>query len=87
MSIQDRAAQFPPFAALTGFEDTVMETARLTDTKRELAEDKIEEINDKLEYLTDMIAEKPEIALTYFVQDEKKRRRQLCVQDWKRKEA
>ncbi len=72
MSIQDRAAQFSPFAALTGFEDAVRETARFTDTKRELADDEIEAINDKLLYLLDKITEKPEIALTYFVQDERK---------------
>lgn len=72
MSVQDRAAQFSPFAALTGFDDAVKETARFTDTKRELAEDEIEKINEALNRLSDMINENPQIVLTYFKKDEKK---------------
>ena len=72
MSVQDRAAQFSPFAALTGFDDAVRETARFTDTKRELADDEIEKINEVLNRLSDMINENPQIELTYFKKDEKK---------------
>ena len=48
MKVADRAAQFAPFAALTGFEDAVKETARITERKHELTEDKIAEINECL---------------------------------------
>ena len=51
MSMHDRAAQFSPFAALTGYEDAVEETARLTDSKIELDDDKVEDINVKLQLI------------------------------------
>ena len=63
---------FSVFSGVTAGEDAVKKMARFTDTKRELADDEIEAINDKLQFLSDMITEKPEIAVTYFVQDEKK---------------
>ena len=51
MSIYDRAAQFSPFAALTGHEAAIKETARLTEEQVELDEDKQEELNEKLQTL------------------------------------
>lgn len=72
MSNMNRAAQFAPFAALTGYEESIKETARLTDRKRELSEDDIEEINAKLNFIQEHINERPEVAITYFQPDERK---------------
>lgn len=72
MPMQDRAAQFSPFAALTGYDDAIDETARLTGRKIELGEEAKEILDRKLQYLRDVISEKPEISVTYFVPDEKK---------------
>ena len=72
MSMSDRAAQFSPFAALVGYDDEVDEAARLTDSRIELTEDGINELNDNLNRLLDCIDEKPEIRVTYFIPDEKK---------------
>ena len=72
MSMLDRAAQFSPFAALTGYEDAIQETGRLTDTKVEIGEEVREELDRKQQYLQDIIADRPEITITYFVPDEKK---------------
>lgn len=72
MSIADRAAQFSPFAALVGYDDAVAETARLTDSKVELTEDKMSELNADLNRLLDSLDEQPQISVTYFVPDEKK---------------
>lgn len=72
MSMHDRAAQFSPFAALTGYEDAVEETARLTDSKIELDDDKVADINTKLQLIKEHLSELPEVTVTYFVQDEKK---------------
>ena len=72
MSMSDRAAQFSPFAALVGYGDAVAETARLTDSRIELTEDEINELNVSLNRLLDNLDEQPEIKVTYFVPDEKK---------------
>ena len=72
MSPYDRAAQFSPFAALTGYEESVVETARLTNERIDLTDDAIEIINNKLRYLEDNIANRPKINVTYFVPDELK---------------
>lgn len=72
MSRQSRAAQFSPFAALTGYDAAIDETARLTDEKIELDEDMVNDINAKLQYIKDNIDECPEITVEYFVPDEKK---------------
>lgn len=72
MSISDRAAQFSPFAALTGFEEAVNETARLTEGYIELEEEQIADINRSLVYLAKHLDEQPEITLTYFLPDNKK---------------
>lgn len=72
MSMHDRAAQFSPFAALVGYDDEVAETARLTDSKKELTEDEITALNDNLNRLLDMLDEQPTVKVTYFVPDERK---------------
>ena len=72
MSRMNRAAQFAPFAALTGYEESIEETARLTDRKIELCEDDIEDINIKLNFIKEHIKERPEVIVTYFQPDAKK---------------
>ena len=72
MSNHDRAAQFAPFAALTGYEDSIDETARLTDEKIELSEQVLEELDQKLQYLASCLEETPIIQITHFVPDERK---------------
>lgn len=68
----DRAAQFSPFAALTGHRDMIAEAARLTEEKIELEEGEKEEITARLQILLGKIKEKPEAVVTYFVPDGKK---------------
>ncbi len=72
MPMTDRAAQFMPFAALTGYEDAVRETARLTDEKVELTEDEKAALDMRLQRLADEIASRPTVTLTYFQPDKKK---------------
>lgn len=72
MPMGDRAAQFSPFAALTGYEDAIDETARLTDARVELGESAVEELERKLTDLAAHISERPEISVTYFVPDARK---------------
>ncbi len=72
MSMAERAAQFAPFAALTGYEESLNETARITDQKIELDENAIEELDARLQFLADHLSDKPEITAVYFVKDEKK---------------
>ena len=72
MSMLDRAAQFSPFAALTGYDDAIKETGRLTDEKIEMDEDRKATLDMKQAYLIEMIDEQPEISITYFLPDAKK---------------
>ena len=72
MSNMNRAAQFAPFAALTGYEESIAETARLTDRRIELSEYEIEELNAKLNFIQDHIKEHPKVTVTYFQPDERK---------------
>lgn len=71
MSMYDRAAQFSPFAALTGFEGVIAETGRLTDRKVELPESEKVLLDQKLTLIDDVIQDKhhPEITVVYFVPD------------------
>lgn len=72
MSNVDRAAQFSSFAALTGYEEQIEETARLTDGKLQLSAEEIESLNSNMNYLMDNIALCPEAEIIYFVPDERK---------------
>lgn len=91
MSPVDRAAQFSPFAALTGYDAAVQEAGRLTCDRAELDEDARLEINDVLMELSRHLQEEPEVAVTHFVPDERKaggqylvtkgRVRRICPQD------
>lgn len=72
MSRQERAFQFSPFAALTGHENAIKETARLTDKRVELDEYMKDVINQRLRLTEEWINDKPEIEITYFEPDEKK---------------
>ena len=69
MSLEQRSAQFAPFAALTGYDGQVKETARLTNRKIELDEEQKLELNFKIQF---KIKEQPQIEITYFVPDERK---------------
>ena len=72
MSINDRAAQFAPFAALTGFEGSITEAARETNTRIELDELRKEELNEALRMIADRLPTPTEIAVTYFQTDARK---------------
>lgn len=72
MPLYDRAAQFAPFAALTGYDDLVDETARVTDEKIELGESQREVLDRQQAFIAIHINEKPLIEVTYFVADTKK---------------
>lgn len=72
MAVSDRAAQFSPFAALTGHDAAIKETARLTDERVAIDEYMKDVLNNKLRIILDRIKEHPQIAITYFQPDEKK---------------
>ena len=72
MSLYDRAAQFAPFKALTGYEDDVEETARLTDRRIELDADTIERLDARLRLLEEHFADAPAVSIAYFRPDERK---------------
>ena len=72
MSIMDRAAQFSPFAALTGYEDAVEETARLTQAIREMDETKRALLDQKLRILVEKQGTQQLVRVTYFVPDARK---------------
>jgi hypothetical protein len=72
MSLEQRSAQFAPFAALTGHAEAINETARLTDKKIEIDDELKEIINIKLQKIKEKINLKPKVSITYFVPDKKK---------------
>lgn len=72
MSMLGRAAQFSPFAALTGYEDAVKETARETEARVELDDEAKEMLDRKLELIRSVLSEEPEVVFTCFVPDERK---------------
>ena len=72
MPIHDRAAQFSPFAALVGYDDAVEETARLTDSKREISEEEMVLLNASLVKLAEHINQHPLISIDYFIPDQLK---------------
>ena len=69
MPMIDRAAQFSPFAALTGFDDAIEETGRLTQFKITLAESAIAELDRVLASLSENIRQQPSVTVTYFQED------------------
>ena len=72
MSCRDRAAQFAPFAALTGFDGAIAETARLTEDRIELDECEKGALNEQLQRIQAHIRLRPEITFTRFLPDERK---------------
>jgi hypothetical protein len=72
MSRSNRAAQFSPFAALTGYDSLVAESARVTDQKVKLSDEEYEVLNKRLNYLQDHLSELPIIQVLYFEPDKKK---------------
>lgn len=72
MPVSARAAQFAPFAALTGFGDAIQETARLTESAPELPEDRLAELDEKMRLLCALPPDKREVTVTYFVPDKRK---------------
>lgn len=69
MTLHDRAAQFAPFAALTGFGAAITETARLTERTPVLSEEEAAMLNEQLRWLSENIKSKPETKITFFVPD------------------
>lgn len=72
MDCIDRAAQFSPFAALTGYEAALEETGRLTEERIELDEDVKAELDRSFQRIRKQLSEKPLVSLTYFKPDERK---------------
>lgn len=72
MTKESRAAQFAPFAALTGHSDAIKETERLTETKIELTEEEKLKLNEKLQIINENINTHPKVTITYFEYDKKK---------------
>ena len=72
MPMSDRAAQFAPFAALTGYDAAIKETGRLTDERIELDEESLTALNVRYQMLTDALEKRPEVRITYFKPDERK---------------
>ena len=69
MSMEDRAAQFSPFAALTGYDAAIAETARLTDQRMELDEYERQALNEKLQFISEHLKDYPKVSITYFLPD------------------
>ncbi len=72
MPIRDRAAQFAPFAALTGYDGVIEETARQTDAEDASSDESAELLNRKLRLLNKKIDEHPYVEIVYFIPDERK---------------
>ena len=72
MKSGDRAAQFSPFSALTGYDAVIAESGRLTNRRIELSEDRKAELDLRLQYTQERIKERPELSITYFLPDELK---------------
>ena len=71
-TMMDRAARFAPFAAITGYEEMVLEEARITEERIDLDEGTLSILNEKLNMIQEFIDEEPEVKITYFEPDKKK---------------
>lgn len=71
-TMADRAARFAPFAAITGYEEMVLEEARITDDRIELDENSKAALNEKLNMILEFIDEQTEVSMTYFEPDKRK---------------
>lgn len=72
MTLEQRSAQFAPFAALTGYEGQIKETARLTDKRLELDEEAKSILDTKIQIIKEKLNQQPQIEITYFVPDNRK---------------
>ncbi len=72
MAMRERAAQFSSFRALTGYEDAIDETARLTDRRAERSEEERQRLDDILQRLENRLREEPTVTVTYFRPDPRK---------------
>lgn len=72
MSLEQRSAQFAPFSALTGYEEEISETGRLTTDRIELNEEAKQILDRTLQAITKRISTQPAVTITYFVPDTKK---------------
>ena len=72
MSLHGRAAQFSPFAALTGHSAAIAETGRLTDSRITLDESEMARVDAELQHLQELLPSRPTVSITYFVPDERK---------------
>ena len=71
-TMMERAARFAPFAAITGYEEMVLEEARVTEERIDLDEGTLSLLNEKLNIIQEFLDEEPEIKITYFEPDKKK---------------
>ena len=71
-SMMDRAARFAPFAAITGYEEMVLEEARVTEDRIDLDEETLSLLNEKLSMIQEFLYDEPQIKITYFEPDKKK---------------
>ena len=71
-TVADRAARFAPFAAITGYEEMVLEEARVTDERIEMDESSKAALNEKLNMILEFIDQQPEVSITYFEPDKRK---------------
>lgn len=71
-SMMDRAARFAPFAAITGYEEMVLEEARVTEERIDLDEGALLLLNEKLNMIQEFLDEEPEVTITYFEPDKRK---------------
>ncbi len=72
MTMVERGAQFSPFAALTGYGAAVEEAGRLTSSRQTLSEEEAALLDRKQQLLREMVAERPRVTVTYFVEDDQK---------------
>ena len=72
MSILGRAAQFAPFAALSGFDEDISETARLTEPREDFSEDELDDLDKSFQKLIGLWRERPKVTIRYFQPDKHK---------------